>query len=77
MELERETIIKVRTTDGNEVKKGDVVIFTTKDKCLFGKFVGLSARSNFIFKSLIGDFEYIVNPKTIKELYLYMPKAEG
>ena len=70
MEVERETIIKVRTTDGSEVKKGDVVIFTTKDKCLSGKYVGLSARSNFVFKSLIGDFEYIVNPKTINEMYL-------
>lgn len=76
MELERETIIKVRTTDGCEVKKGDYVIFTTKDKCLVGKYIGLSARSNFIFKSLIGDFEFIVNPKTIKEMYFYMQIAE-
>lgn len=71
MQIKKETVISVLTTDGETINVGDTVVFNFEDKCCVGVYMGLSDRGALKFKGKIADTDvtYHVMPKSIKEIY--------
>ena len=44
MQIKKETVISVLTTNGETINVGDTVIFNFDDKCCVGVYLGLSDR---------------------------------
>lgn len=72
MRVEKETVIKVLTTDNQVLNVGDQVALTTTDnKALFGKYIGLTVKGalEFRFYDNEQDFTFRVMPKSIVSIY--------
>lgn len=72
MEIVKETLTKVMTTDGREINVGDRVVFNADNKCFIGDYIGITKRGAVSFKGVIdsSDVTFNVMPKSIKEIYI-------
>lgn len=70
MQIKKETVISVLTTNGETINVGDTVIFNFDDKCCVGVYLGLSDLGALKFKGKISgtNVTWNVMPKSIKEI---------
>ena len=73
METKKKTTISVETTNGKEVKNGDVVVFSSAGESLIGIFEGLDNRGNWKFGGIepFGNKVFFCKaPRSIQEMFL-------
>lgn len=70
MQIKKETVISVLTTNGETINVGDTVVFNAEGKCYTGVYMGLSDRGALKLKGKISgtDVTWNVMPKSIKEI---------
>ena len=70
MNFERKVIETLKDENGNEIKQGDIVIYTTKTKpqSVIAKFVGVE-KGYMTFSPYGLDGTYTVQPKTIDAMF--------
>lgn len=72
MQIEKTTIIRIKTTDGREVNLGDTVVFSAGGRNIIGIFIGIGRKGSWEFDG-VAHFENIhftVAPKAIQRMFL-------
>lgn len=72
MQIEKTTIIRIKTTDGREVNPGDTVVFSASGRNIIGIFIGIGKKGSWEFDG-VAHFENIhftVAPKAIQRMFL-------
>lgn len=73
MEIRKETVTTILTTDSKKITENDLCVFNALGKSYIGRFKGISKKGSMIFESEISKNETIkftVMPKSISEIYL-------
>lgn len=73
MKVITEVKTKVVTTDGKEVHKGDLVVFSAGGRELIGHYMGISGKGFWVIKGTskhYGEITYNVAPRSIETMYL-------
>lgn len=73
MKVEKETIIRVKTTDGKEAKDGDSVILVANGVVMYGVFSGITNRGALEFCMMVDSEPQIIfriMPRSIEKMYL-------
>lgn len=52
MQVERELVIRVKTSDGIVLKPGDMVVLTARGYTYIGKYLGMSGRGHYHLREL-------------------------
>lgn len=72
MQIEKTTIIRIKTTDRREVNPGDTVVFSAGGRNIIGIFMGIGKKGSWEFDG-VAHFENIhftVAPKAIQRMFL-------
>lgn len=72
MEIKKETVTTLLTTDGQEIKLGDMCMFETQGRPIIARFGKIVSRGNLMFVYQFPNSEnvaFTVNPKAIKKIY--------
>ena len=67
MKIEKEVVVRLLTTDGQELKEGDEVIFNAIGKCFIGIYRGITKKGSIIFDGVIQEepVRFNIMPKSI------------
>ena len=52
MQVEKEVVVKVKTTDGKTILLGDMVVLTARGYTYVGRYLGISRRGGISFRRL-------------------------
>ena len=72
MVVEKEMVVRVKTTDGEEIYPGDMVAITARGYTYVGRFLGISGRGGLTFDGLqMGDVQpkFSLMPSGISKIY--------
>lgn len=71
MEISKETIISVKTTDGKKIEPGDICLMQFGECSLVGEYKGLTPHSALGFKSVVAgcDDTFNIKPRSIRKIY--------
>ena len=72
MQVERELVVRVKTSDGIVLKPGDIVALTARGYTYVGKYLGVSGRGALSFDGIKMDDvqpKFSVMPATITKMY--------
>lgn len=66
--VKKETVVTITDTDGNTIKKNDVVSVEASGKCYIGEFLGFGSRGSLRFRSVLSEKEFAISPKAITSM---------
>lgn len=72
MQVERELVVRVKTSDGITLKPGDMVAMTARGYTYVGKYLGMSGRGALSFEGIKMDDvqpKFSVMPAGITKMY--------
>lgn len=72
MEIEKKTVINIRTTDGILIKEHDICLLQACGYSICGEFAGLTKYGALRFKSVVAgtDVTFNIRDKSIEKIYL-------
>lgn len=72
MVVEKEMVVRVKTTDGKEIYPGEMVAITARGYTYVGRYLGISGRGGLTFDGLqMGDVQakFSLMPSSISKIY--------
>ena len=72
MQVEKEVVVKVKTTDGKTILLGDMVVLTARGYTYVGRYLGISRRGGLVFEGLKMDdvqAKFSIMPSGISKIY--------
>lgn len=71
MEISKETVVSVKTTDGQNIEKGDICLMQFGDCSVVGQYLGLTRYGALSFESIVSGYKtsFNIKPNSIKAIY--------
>lgn len=76
MKVEKTTSVRVRTTDGAEIKENDTLVFLAGGKSYIGQFKGFGKRGSIEFLNPFDNSLFAMMPNSIDKIFRAEIKIE-
>lgn len=71
MEISKETVVSVKTTDGQKIVNGDICLMQFGECSMVGEYTGLTKYGALGFKSVVAGCNetFNIKPRSISKIY--------